>query len=120
MCSFLVMYDIDRDVTNLVCKIIMMLFVGIFSFVTFTIGASLSLCILSWTWPCGTLWLLGTIRFPNKKSSIEFYFSMLKWIQSAEKHQVHGQVAYTKQHDKMMRLCSLNSILQAKLPDSSL
>ena len=79
------------------------------------IASSLSLEIMTWCWPCGTLWYLGTRRFPQNKVESEFYFTVIGWIKAARKHRIDsrykGCTSYTKYQDKMMRLSSFHHIV---------
>jgi len=71
--------------------------------------------IMCWTWMAG-LFLGVSWRLPGyHKLSLQFYFTLAKWINSAQRHQIgsryKGCTSYTKQEDKMMRLGSANGIL---------
>eukprot|EP01084_Bolivina_argentea_P128008 226341_1 len=83
------------------------------------IVSALSLEVLNWTWLAGTLFHLGTQRFPSNKTSSEFYFTLLGWINSATKHRVggiyNGYTSFTRHEDKMMRLCSVNYMTMKNL-----
>ena len=72
--------------------------------------------ITCWSWLGLVLYQLSSRRLPAyHQDSLQFYFTLLKWINSAEKHQVgsryKGCTSYTKQQDKMMRLASANHVL---------
>ena len=80
------------------------------------IAAFLVAEIMCWTWFAGLFFLFGSSRMPGfHKLSLQFYFTLIKWINSAEKHQIgsryKGCTSYTKQQDKMMRLASVNHVL---------
>eukprot|EP01084_Bolivina_argentea_P227904 384991_1 len=79
--------------------------------------ASLLVCeITGWTWLGLTFVILGTERFPNyHKLSLQFYFTIIAWINAAKKHHIgskyKGCTSYTKHQDRMMRLASANYIM---------
>ena len=79
------------------------------------IASALAFEIISWTWAAGTLFALGTQRFPQNAKSGEFYFTIIGWINSAKKHHVgtryKGCTSYTKYQDKMMRLSSFHHVM---------
>eukprot|EP01084_Bolivina_argentea_P227906 384993_1 len=70
--------------------------------------------MLSWTWLAGTLWWLGTKRYPTNNVASEFIFTVIGWINAAQKHHVgsvyKGFTSYTRKQDRIMRLCSLNYV----------
>merc|ERR1712228_733868 len=70
--SCALMYDVRNADTGIICKLLIISFVGSFSFTAAMIAGFLSFEILSWTWLCGFLWMLGTERFPDNKTSAEF------------------------------------------------
>eukprot|EP01083_Nonionella_stella_P133123 404718_1 len=84
------------------------------------IASVLVLEILCWTWPAFIFFILGTDRFDNSKSSLQFWFTLVTWINNAKTHRIgsryKGCVSFTKQQDKMMRLCSVNQILLERQP----
>ena len=89
---------------------------GSFLLVPGCIAGALVAEITCWSWLAGLLYLLSSERLPEyDENSLQFYFSVLKWINSAEKHQIgsryKGCTSYTKQQDKMMRLASANWII---------
>ena len=105
-------YDLSFSPCPSACsRYLKAILMAIFASTLWLTGGTLGSLIITWTWLCGGLWKLGTTRFPKDKTSIEFYFSMLKWIQNAKSNGVDGQIVYSKQHDKMMRLCSFNSVM---------
>ena len=104
------------------CKRILIAIAGYIGF-SFVFGAAniagiLILEITNWTWIAFTFLALGTSRFPNwRKASLEFYFTVIGWINSAKKHRIgsryKGYTSFTKQQDKMMRLGATNWILNS-------
>ena len=84
-------------------------------FVCGVIASTLSSEILTWCFPAGTLWYLGTRRYPESKLASEFYFTIIGWVNSARQHRVgsryKGCTSYTKYQDKMMRLSSFHATM---------
>eukprot|EP01083_Nonionella_stella_P066300 174453_1 len=77
------------------------------------IASLLVIEITNWTWIALTFLCLGTSRFPTwHKQSLEFWFTILKWINSAQTHHIgtrySGCTSYTAKQDKMMRISAVN------------
>eukprot|EP01083_Nonionella_stella_P173862 601014_1 len=116
------MYDCYRIDIKRKDKLSSQICLGIFIFLLVTfmwacgiIASVLVLEITNWTYLAGTLFLLGTSRFGEYKTSSEFWFSMVGWVNAAEKHRVgslyKGCTSYTKKQDRIMRICSINNCL---------
>ena len=79
------------------------------------IASVLAFEILHWTFLAFALWALGTDRFTNEKSALQFWYTLIGWINSAKTHRVgtryKGCVSFTKQQDKIMRICVVNHTL---------
>eukprot|EP01083_Nonionella_stella_P215855 776484_1 len=93
------------------------------------IASLLVIEITNWTWIALTFLCLGTSRFPTwHKQSLEFWFTILKWINSAQTHHIgtrySGCTSYTAKQDKMMRISAanwiLNSLMRKRKRDRSL
>eukprot|EP01083_Nonionella_stella_P066299 174452_1 len=72
--------------------------------------------ITNWTWIALTFVHLGTSRFPTwNKRSVQFWFTILKWIKSGKAHHIgtiySGCTSYTAKQDKMMRISAVNWII---------
>ena len=100
-----------------ICARIALVFFAFFSFSFMFVGGCIAGLLIAeitcWTWFAALLLILSSSRLPGySKQSLQFYFTLLKWINSAEKHQIgsryKGCTSYTKQQDKMMRLASAN------------
>ena len=79
------------------------------------VASSLVLEIGAWTFCPIVFYLLGTDRFSQNKSSLEFWFGLIGWVRSAQKHRVgslyKGYTSFTKKQDKIMRLCCINHMI---------
>eukprot|EP01083_Nonionella_stella_P093035 260585_1 len=79
------------------------------------IGAVLSCEILTFTYAAATFYMLGTRRIPKTKPASECFWTLVKWINSAQKHHVgsryKGCTSYTKKQDRMMRLSAANYMM---------
>eukprot|EP01083_Nonionella_stella_P305506 1066028_1 len=114
-------YDIKLKpkLSDRICLSIFVFFLITFLWACGIIASALVLEITNWTYLAGTFYLLGTVRFGESKKSSEFWFSMVGWVNSAQKHRVgslyKGCTSYTKTQDRMMRICSINNcFLQEK------
>eukprot|EP01083_Nonionella_stella_P305503 1066017_1 len=113
-------YDIKRKpkLSDRICLSIFVFFLITFLWACGIIASALVLEITNWTYLAGTLFALGTDRFDESKTSSEFWFSMVGWVNSAQKHRVgslyKGCTSYTKKQDRMMRICSINNCLLQK------
>eukprot|EP01083_Nonionella_stella_P175374 610516_1 len=113
-------YELKKHVDGkcaIICGSICLFFLVTFGWICGIIASVLVLEILCWTWPAFIFFALGTDRFDTSKSSLEFWFTLIGWINNAKTHRIEsGCVSFTKQQDKMMRLCSVNQILLARRP----
>eukprot|EP01084_Bolivina_argentea_P148080 258967_1 len=125
-CHILMMMDIyynDIHRINNYCKICLLM-IGSFFLVTFLWACGIIASILvseitTWTYLAGILWFLGTTRFSENKTSSEFWFTMVGWVNAAQKHRVgskyKGCTSFTKKQDKIMRVSAINyAILKHK------
>ncbi len=110
--------EIKRKVSNvyaIICVAFCSFFVVSFLWLCGVVAGVLVLEILHWTFLAGTLWALGTDRFTYNKTSLEFWYTLVAWINSAKQHHVgskyKGCTSFNKKEDRMMRLCSVNHIL---------
>ena len=118
---FVGMYELDQKFKNEFCSLALCLaytcgcFGVTFLWICGLIAFALVLEISAWLYPAGTLHFLGAERFSQNKSSLDFWFSLIDWIDSARKHHVGssyaGCTSFTKQQDRTMRLCSVNHVL---------
>ena len=89
------------------CSFMFSLCALVFFWICGIIASSLVLEITAWTYIPGLLFMLGTDRFTQNKSALEFWFGLLEWVKSAQKHRVgslyRGYTSFTKQQDKVLR-----------------
>ena len=107
--------DITSTCVDLCCSRFILMFGMAIVWMCGVVGSTLAFEIMTWVWPCGVLWILGTNRFPDSKIASEFYFTIIGWIKAAQKHHVgskyKGYTSYTKYQDKCMRLSAFHSII---------
>eukprot|EP01084_Bolivina_argentea_P059277 108227_1 len=109
-----------NNICIIICGSICSFLLVTFLWVCGIIASVLVFEILGWTFLAGTLWALGTDRFTYNKNSLQFWYTLVGWINSAKQHRVgnryKGCISFTKKQDQMMRLCCVNKILTNHKP----
>ena len=117
-----IIYETNSGCGYKICYGIMGFIASTFGWVLGVIAATLVTEISVWIWIAVLYLKLGIERLPGyHKLSLEFWFTMISWINSAQKHHIgskyKGCTSYTKSQDKMMRLASLNYTMNNRFND---
>eukprot|EP01084_Bolivina_argentea_P227903 384990_1 len=110
-----IVYDNGNNIYEKICFGIIGFLIVTFGWICGLIASVLVLEITTWTWIAGAFLFLGSSRLPTyHKLSLQFWWTLISWINSAKKHHIgskyKGCTSHTKYQDKMMRLASVNYI----------
>eukprot|EP01083_Nonionella_stella_P173863 601023_1 len=111
--SSLIVYETDGTKCKKISYGIYGFFGVTLAWICGVIASTLVAMIMCWTWIAAAFLFLGIERFPQyHKLSLEFWYTLIRWINNAKQHRIgtvyKGCTSYTKQQDRMMRVASLN------------